>query len=87
MPTSPQYSQPVFESTEIAVESKSILSPFRAVELTDEVGVHLALAGQRQPIQLPGQEIVHLPQVAVREGPEKRLIATISTPSGNRILA
>ncbi|MXQ08819.1 VOC family protein [Alphaproteobacteria bacterium GH1-50] len=28
-----------------------------------------------------------LPQVAVREGPEKRLIATISTPEGNRILA
>lgn len=28
-----------------------------------------------------------LPQVAVRGGPEKRLIATISTPTGNRILA
>lgn len=28
-----------------------------------------------------------LPEVAVREGPEKRLIATISTPEGNRILA
>ena len=26
-------------------------------------------------------------QVAVREGPEKRLIATISTPEGNRVLA
>jgi len=28
-----------------------------------------------------------LDQVAVREGPEKRLIATISTPEGNRVLA
>lgn len=28
-----------------------------------------------------------LPEVSVREGPEKRLIATISTPEGNRILA
>ena len=28
-----------------------------------------------------------LPEVAVREGPEKRLIATVSTPNGNRILA
>jgi len=28
-----------------------------------------------------------LSEVAVREGPEKRLIATISTPEGNRILA
>lgn len=28
-----------------------------------------------------------LDRVSVREGPEKRLIATISTPSGNRILA
>ena len=31
--------------------------------------------------------IHRLPQVAVRTGPEKRLIATISTPAGNRILA
>ena len=28
-----------------------------------------------------------LPDVVVKEGPEKRLIATISTPEGNRILA
>lgn len=28
-----------------------------------------------------------LPEVSVREGPEKRLLATISTPEGNRILA
>ena len=28
-----------------------------------------------------------LPSVAVREGPEKRLIATIVTPEGNRVLA
>lgn len=28
-----------------------------------------------------------MPEVSVREGPEKRLIATISTPLGNRILA
>lgn len=28
-----------------------------------------------------------LPEVAVRAGPEKRLIATISTPEGNRVLA
>lgn len=28
-----------------------------------------------------------MPAVSVREGPEKRLIATISTPEGNRILA
>ena len=31
--------------------------------------------------------LFRLAQVAVREGPEKRLIATISTPFGNRILA
>lgn len=28
-----------------------------------------------------------LPEVSVRSGPEKRLIATISTPEGNRVLA
>jgi hypothetical protein len=28
-----------------------------------------------------------MPEVSVREGPEKRLIATISTPEGNRVLA
>ena len=28
-----------------------------------------------------------LPDVSVRRGPEKRLIATISTPEGNRVLA
>ena len=28
-----------------------------------------------------------LHEVSVREGPEKRLIATIATPEGNRILA
>lgn len=28
-----------------------------------------------------------LPEVLVREGPEKRLLATISTPEGNRVLA
>ena len=28
-----------------------------------------------------------LPTASVREGPEKRLIATISTPEGNRVLA
>ena len=32
-------------------------------------------------------DLHRLPQVSVREGPEKRLIATISTPIGNRILA
>lgn len=31
--------------------------------------------------------LAHLPRVSVRHGPEKRLIATIRTPEGNRILA
>ncbi len=31
--------------------------------------------------------LYRLDRVAVREGPEKRLIATISTPTGNRVLA
>ena len=31
--------------------------------------------------------LLKIQEVSVREGPEKRLIATISTPEGNRILA
>ena len=32
-------------------------------------------------------QLAGIPDVSVREGPEKRLIATISTPDGNRVLA
>ncbi len=64
------------------------LHPAKRLPETDLRLVRLDVFHPKAEDLLEAMPALHaLERVSVREGPEKRLIATISTPTGNRILA